>query len=188
MKKSPNQIFLFDQTKVNLYIAICLFLLAVFGVTGYYCLKNDFYFLRQIFTIKDHHDGILTGHDLTLPQNFPKDIPVFPNAKISAIWNQDAIGYHASIPSTQENAISWYRDEYQKMDWKTDLETDTGLTFSNDRYITVLIISPEKDNFASVNISKIDKSSIPFTTKDGEQDYDKAIMEAKRISNQAEQQ
>lgn len=75
-------------------------------------------------TFKDNETGntVAWGADVKLPDDFPKELPVYPNAKIvaAAVDRSDANNastYVLSVTDAPKVAVAWYETELKKAGW-----------------------------------------------------------------------
>jgi hypothetical protein len=93
------------------------------------------------------------GQGVALPDDFPKDAPVYPGATpISSIKSDDGMVVTLQTADAFDAVVDYYAKELEKKDWKTNstLKLPTGTTYVNTK---------EKRNL-SVSITGGDKTMI----------------------------
>jgi hypothetical protein len=118
------------QEKVEQKVAEKATEIAVDRVTGG---KVDLNSKDGSVTFKDNETGntVAWGADVKLPDDFPKELPVYPDAKIvaAAVDRSDAGNastYVLSVSDAPKVAVAWYETELKKAGWtvKTTLTTE----------------------------------------------------------------
>lgn len=83
-------------------------------------------------TVKGQNGGQVTfGGSQTLPADFPKDVPIYPNARIIASASANAGGKPAwevtyLAPDAPQAVISWYAAQMKSNGWKSTAALGEG--------------------------------------------------------------
>lgn len=72
--------------------------------------------------ISDESGKLVIGEGVKLTEDFPKDIPVYPKAKITSVFDskEGMVGSGLTQETVDgiDKIVSWYRDECKKQGWK----------------------------------------------------------------------
>ncbi len=112
------------------------------------------------FTYKDKQGNTAAvGSDATLPADFPKDFPIYPNAKVfSAIKVSNAFNVTLRIQEKAEIVISWYDTQVASKGWKVAPHSVGPLlsTYEKDDQIAHLVAT-ERDGGTYLKITIVTK-------------------------------
>ncbi len=101
-------------------------------------------------TVKDGDATITSGGNVKVPDTFPKDVPVYPNAQVlNSVTAADIV--HVTLISKDdiEKIVAAYKENMKQQGWKetTALTIGTTVTMAYDkdkRHATVAISQAEK--------------------------------------------
>jgi len=117
----------------------------------------------QSFTIKTQDGTVVSGDAAKLPDTFPKDVPVYPGAKlalVSTATQNEMFNVNMTSTDTIENVASYYKKELAAKGW-----TETqSMTQGGDQPMQMLNYTKE-DRMAMVMASRDgDKTTITLAT------------------------
>jgi hypothetical protein len=112
---------------------------------------------KQMDITGEDGTSMRVGEDIKLPDNFPKDVPVYPGAKIAAVSVSTSGDKSAlmNIRSTDEvgKVVQWYADTMKKSGFKESQTMDIGeskfKTFENGNITITCIFVAEQSKDAS---------------------------------------
>lgn len=88
--------------------------------------------------------------EVTIPEEFPKDFPIYTGAKVESSGNY--MGMLSVVLSTSDSAskvFSWYKDEIPKADYEVSFEMDTtegkSIGVEGNEYAGQIIITEEEE-------------------------------------------
>jgi len=104
---------------------------------------------------KDNKTGneVAYGEDLKVPDNFPKSVPLYPDAKIKGIMISGSEDKNATLTMGTEDemakVLAWYEDKMSGNDWQEDqswsFEGMETRSYSNGQERMTLSISAQED-------------------------------------------
>jgi hypothetical protein len=102
------------------------------------------------------------GENAQLPADFPKNMPIYPGAKIqTSVGSKDGMSVTFLVENTGvEKVRAWYTEELAKTGWENRLEKIDGGPFSviNDTHHAVILVLGEDNKVSiTINASKNDK-------------------------------
>lgn len=123
---------------------------------------------KVTFTDKKSGTSMAFGESLKLPDDFPKDVPIYPESKVKGILNlkQDGQGLNVTLESSDSyNKVGdWYRAEFKKAGWAEEtsylMEGSAMLTYAKDKVSIGLILSQgdEENPVTSIVLTRGEKS------------------------------
>lgn len=134
-QKAPLKPIKQKHFPVALLIIIVLIFLGIVGGGGYYLYKKIF---KKPTATKS----------LTIPDNCPKNIPIYPKSKIITVTCKDDVASIESVINIDFKKVkSWYYTEVQKAGWTIRGEDSASYLFdNNNNQIGKVSISTEKKN------------------------------------------
>jgi hypothetical protein len=114
-------------------------------------IQND----GNTVTYKDNKTGgsVSFGDDVKLPSDFPKNVPIYPNAKIGGVTvskegNPSAWAVYSSTDEVKQ-VTDWYEQQAKDNGWKQDssltMDKSEVRTYSKDNEKIGVNISPSDD-------------------------------------------
>ena len=106
------------------------------------------------FSIKTQDGVVLSGENAKIPDNFPKDVPVFPGAKATLVTTDtksEMFSVSLTTADTLENVGAYYKKELAANGWKEE----QTMTQSGDQPIQMM------------NYTKENRSVMVTVTRDG---------------------
>ncbi len=86
---------------------------------------------------------------LTIPENCPKNIPIYPKSKIISITcKPEANSIESVIAVDSKTVKAWYKEAVEKKGWTIRSEDSASYLFDNDQEIAKVSLSTEKKNTA----------------------------------------
>jgi hypothetical protein len=130
---------------------------ALSGATGG---KVDVDINKGTYAFNDQESGnsISVGENVKLPDDFPKNVPVYPGGTIAAsTFNRTSheAGLNLISQDAATKVTSWYNDETKKLGWVEDQSANYGgsefRTYKKgNEELTVTIIPPMSDEAKTV--------------------------------------
>lgn len=160
------------KSNVGMIIVIVVVVLVVLSAGGYFASR---YFFQSWFEsqtgISVDEDGdsakittdegeMEAGDDLTLPNYWPDDVPVYAEDSISTVGKNDEENFYLSFisGSTANEIYSWYLEELETQGWAVTSQTslETGSTISaekDDRLLSIFILKEEDGDDTSTVVT-----------------------------------
>jgi len=115
-------------------------------VGGFYFRQRGLNLVPQI--VVPEEEGEVSGARTSLPQNFPKDIPLFePSEILSSLESQERIQATLQTEGSAERVRRFYQQEMEDFGWKLTgrgMANDNGvLTFEKDQRNTQIVITSD---------------------------------------------
>lgn len=128
---------------------------------------------QEIYKVDD--ETIIVGDDITLPKDFPENVPVYPRSKIiSAAYIDGQAHLQQTTNDAAEKVLEWYKKELMDAGWEVVVTSPDGITVENDELFgDVVILPPEiadQDGKSIVSVNTVNKGSF------GEGDMDLTEM------------
>lgn len=159
VEEPKNETVKQDGKKPPVLIIVIALLVAVVGFLAYTKVSGKFLFKKTITkdgvtyttdgketTLSTKEGNLTVGDNVSLPKDFPKDIPVHPKGKITLVTSKtpEATMITQEIKSSLEDVKAWFKSESQKKGWKIWADDPELLTLTNEKY------------GASVSFTKVD--------------------------------
>lgn len=105
-------------------------------------------------TFTDPKTGAVINLDVNrIPDNFPKDFPIYTNAKVSSSYTapngEKGIWLTLTTPDGLEKVVSFYNEKLKENGWSQTSSTDSKdgviFTLSKDKLAGSLLVQKEKD-------------------------------------------
>jgi len=101
------------------------------------------------------------GDNVQLPEDFPQDVKVYPQAKIMIVNNStDGASLTAQTPDALDVTTHWYEEQYA--DWTKSTSTSSAgyemRVFEND-LVQITVMISNSDNVTTVTMARTKKSS-----------------------------
>jgi hypothetical protein len=157
-------------------IAVALVILArLFGQTLINKLGNTF--LNRFF-VKDGQVQITDGgkkisytgeegefsfeSEGGLPEGFPNDFPIYPEAKVASSWNsssEETKGYSLILetPDSREKVNTYYKEELTNKGWKITSQ------FSDQETFTYTFEKDSLSGLVGIGVGEVEKTAISIT-------------------------
>ena len=137
-------------------VLILIVLVGLIGVVGgaYYLLTNRTIHdgeggvirVEKKLNQEEITDGdmtIITGEDIKLPSDFPKEVPVYPKGKIvTASYEPDTAHIQQQVSDSPEKVLAWYKEELLKNGWKMIFASPDGITVEKGNLVGGVGIIP----------------------------------------------
>lgn len=79
-------------------------------------------------TVKDTRSGVSysVGEQVTIPKDFPKELLVYPKARILAITQGSEQGLNIQVNEFADTVVAWYADTLRADGWKENSKLAVG--------------------------------------------------------------
>ncbi len=106
-------------------------------------------------SVQDEHGrtAVQAGQDLALPEAFPKDMPVFPDAKVTYTVHNETEGMATTFSAGEaaEKVYAFYVERLKQQGWSIDQEMKSGGLF--------ILHATKDDRETAISISSDDAGS-----------------------------
>lgn len=139
-------------------------------------------------TISSQSGDFTVGENVSVPADFPKDIPFYAKVKVTSIVTANSdFGYTATSNDVAAAILAWYKSELAKSGWTIDVETPNSLNISKgDLSGGVSVI--QTGSTSTISFSTMKKTAIPYTDANGNSiTYDEMIQQQKELLNSLNQ-
>lgn len=113
-------------------------------------------------TIKTSEGEVKTGENLPLPSGFPKNMPIYPGAKI-VLSSATASGYALSLisKSSATSILSYYNTELPKKGWKSNGDfADVMISYSDGKNVVQIAVSDDTNGTSQITMSVLQDTSV----------------------------
>ncbi len=127
---------------------------------------------NRSLNLNQNGNSISVGGNVTLPANFPSDVPIYPGSKIKLATKSEKGEFTVTLttPDSQEKVSSYYKEQMASKGWLSDnvealgeIGQMNGLgSFTKDSQETNLAVLQNKENSSTtvfITVSKVNNET-----------------------------
>lgn len=116
-----------EQKNGSVILVVIVVVMVVAAISG-----GAYYYVKNKASTREDTGTVLVGEKVTKPNDFPKNIPIYPNMTYNSFANsvETGTGYSGITQDSPATVLAWFKPELTKNNWKLEAETADLLSIS----------------------------------------------------------